>query len=214
MMMTVASVSANLAAAHNALPVITLARHGETAWSMSGQNTGLADIALTERGEREAALFGKRLKGLSFSLVLTSPLQRARRTCEIAGFDAAALVDRDLVEWDYGQYEGLRLPEIVAARPDWKLFRDGCPGGELPEQVIERADRVVNKLRAASGDALVFSSGHILRVIAARWLGVEPVAISGFLALGTASVSALGYESELSRPVIRLWNDRGHVEER
>ena len=176
------------------LPVIYLARHGETAWSLSGQHTGLTDLPLTERGERTARRLGERLKGLTFAKVFTSPLQRARRTCELAGFGAVAEVDRDLVEWDYGQYEGRRTAEILAERPDWQLFRDGCPGGESPAQIAARADRVVGRLRAIEGDVLLFSSGHFMRVLAARWLGLEPTINCRYFMLSTASLSALGYE--------------------
>jgi broad specificity phosphatase PhoE len=192
------------------LPVIYLARHGETAWSLSGQHTGLTDLPLTERGERNARALGERLKGLNFAKVFTSPLQRARRTCELAGFAAAAEVDRDLLEWNYGQYEGRRTAEIHAERPDWQLFRDGCPGGESPDQVGARADRVVGRVRAVEGDVLLFSSGHFLRVLAARWLGLEP-GDGRFFLLSTASLSALGYEHNRSQPVIRLWDDTRHV---
>jgi probable phosphoglycerate mutase len=193
------------------LPVVYLARHGETAWSLTGQHTGLTDLPLTERGERTARRLGERLKGLTFAKVFTSPLQRASRTCELAGFGAVAEIDRNLVEWDYGQYEGRRGAEIRAERPDWQLFRDGCPGGELPNQVAARADHVVSRVRAVQGDVLVFSSGHFIRVLAARWLGLEPSQNSRYFMLSTASLSALGYEQDLSRPVIRLWNDDRHV---
>lgn len=192
------------------LPVLYLARHGETAWSLSGQHTGLTDLPLTERGERNARNLGPRLAGLPFAKVFTSPLQRATRTCELAGFAAAAEVDRDLVEWDYGDYEGLRTAEIHEKRPEWQLFRDGCPGGESPDQIGARADRVVSRVRAVKGDVLIFSSGHFLRVLAARWLGLEPVNGSLFM-LKTASLSALGYENELSQPVISLWDDTSHL---
>jgi broad specificity phosphatase PhoE len=192
------------------LPIIYLARHGETAWSLTGQHTGLSDLPLTERGERNARNLGERLRGLTFAKVFTSPLQRAARTCELAGFKTATEVDRDLVEWNYGDYEGRRTAEIHAVRPDWQLFRDGCPGGESPEQVGARADRVVQRVRAVQGDALLFSSGHFLRVLAARWLDVEPGAGKFFL-LDTASLSALGYEHKLSQPVIQFWNDTRHV---
>lgn len=195
------------------LPVIYLARHGETAWSLSGQHTGLTDLPLTERGERTACRLGERLKGLILAKVFASPLQRARRTCELAGFGAVAEVDRDLVEWDYGQYEGRRTAEILAERPDWQLFRDGCPGGELPAQVAARADRVVDRVRTVQGDVLLFSSGHFIRVLTARWLGVEPTINCRYFMLSTASLSALGYEGSLTRPVIRLWNETRHVEE-
>jgi len=192
------------------LPVIHLARHGETAWSLTGQHTGLTDLPLTERGERNGRRLGERLAGLTFAKVFTSPLQRAARTCELAGFGSVAEVDRDLVEWNYGKYEGLRTAEIRAKHPDWQLFRDGCPGGELPDQVGARADHVVSRVRAIRGDVLIFSSGHLLRVLAARWLGLEAAA-GRFFTLVTASVSVLGYENSLSQPVIRLWNDIRHV---
>jgi len=194
----------------NELPVIYLARHGETAWSLSGQHTGLTDLPLTERGQRNACRLGERLKGLTFAKVLTSPLQRAARTCELAGFEAVAEADRDLLEWNYGQYEGRRTIEIRAERPDWQLFRDGCPGGETPDQIGTRADRVVTRVRRIEGNVLLFSSGHFLRVLAARWLGLEPGSGRYFL-LDTASLSALGYEHNPSEPVIRLWNDTRHV---
>jgi broad specificity phosphatase PhoE len=194
-------------------PIIYIARHGETAWSLSGQHTGLTDLALTERGERTARRLGERLKGLTLAKVFTSPLQRARRTCELSGFGAVAEVDRDLVEWDYGQYEGRRTSEILAERPDWQLFRDGCPGGESPAQVAARADRVVSRVRAVEGDVLLFSSGHFIRVLAARWLGLEPTINSRYFMLSTASLSALGYEGSRTRPVIRLWNETRHVED-
>jgi probable phosphoglycerate mutase len=193
------------------LPVVYLARHGETAWSLTGQHTGLTDLPLTERGERTARRLGERLQGLTFAKVFTSPLQRASRTCELAGFGEVAEVDRDLVEWDYGQYEGRRGAEIRSERPDWQLFRDGCPGGESPKQVAARADRVVIRVRAVQGDVLIFTSGHFMRVLASRWLGLEPTQNSRYFALSTASLSALGYEQDLSRPAIRLWNDDRHV---
>jgi len=193
------------------LPTIYLARHGETAWSLSGQHTGLTDLPLTERGERNARQLGRRLNGLALAKVFTSPLQRAVRTCELAGFGSVAEVDRDLLEWNYGDYEGRRTAEIHVERPDWQLFRYGCPGGESPTQVGARAGRVVSRLRAIQGDVLLFSSGHFLRVLAASWLGLEPAAGRFFL-LSTASVSVLGYEHNLSEPVIRLWNDTRHVE--
>jgi broad specificity phosphatase PhoE len=192
------------------LPKIYLARHGETAWSLSGQHTGLTDIPLTERGERNARRLGERLTGLRFAAVFTSPLQRAARTCELAGFGAEAKIDPDLVEWNYGEYEGQRTRDIRAARPDWQLFRDGCPGGEKPADVGRRADRVVARVRAVEGDVLLVSSGHVLRVLAARWLGLEPGAGRFFL-LGTASLSVLGYEHDLTEPVLSLWNDTRHV---
>jgi len=193
------------------LPVIYLARHGETAWSLSGQHTGRTDLPLTERGELNARALGARLRGLAFAKVLTSPSQRAVRTCELAGFIGTAERDPDLMEWDYGRYEGRRTVEILAERPDWQLFRDGCPGGESPEAIGARADRVVNRIRAVHGDVLVFSSGHILRVLAARWLGLEPAG-GRYLLLGTAALCIVGYEHNLSEPAIRLWNDTHHLD--
>jgi probable phosphoglycerate mutase len=187
-------------------PMIYLARHGETTWSRTGQHTGLTDLPLTEQGEREAHELKKRLAGIAFAKVFTSPLQRAARTCDIAGFRGIAEKDADLVEWDYGKYEGRRTVEILVEAPDWQLFRDGCPGGETPAQIGARADRVLSRLRAINGNVLVFSSGHFLRVLAARFLGLEPAG-GKYLTLSTASVSVLGYENSLSHPVIRLWNE-------
>jgi len=192
------------------LQVIYLARHGETAWSLTGQHTGLTDLPLTPRGECNARRLGERLKGLEFARVFTSPLQRASRTCELAGFGQSAEVDRDLVEWSYGDYEGLRTADIRAKRPDWELFRDGFPGGESFDQIAARADRVVNRVRAVDGAVLLFSSAHFLRVLAARWLTLEPQAARYFL-LGTASVSTLTYEHDLSEPAIGFWNDTRHL---
>jgi len=192
-------------------PIVYLARHGETAWTLSGQYTGLTDLPLTERGERNARRLEERLRGLSFTRVFTSPLQRARRTCELAGFGAVAEIDSDLVEWNYGDYEGRRTAEIQAKRPSWELFRDGCPRGESPAQAAARADRVVSRIRAVLGNVLLFSSGHFIRVLATRWIGLEVTAIARRFLLSTASLSAVGYDKELSRPVIRLWNDTHHV---
>jgi probable phosphoglycerate mutase len=193
------------------LPSLYLARHGETAWSLSGQHTGLTDLPLTERGERNARSLAGRLAGLSFARVFTSPLQRARRTCELAGFGAAAEVDPDLVEWNYGSYEGKTTAEIRKDRPDWQIFRDGCPGGESLAAIGQRADRVIARMRAIAGDVLLFSSAHFLRVLAARWLGLEVGAGRMFL-LNTATLSILGYDHGRDEPVIRLWNDSRHVE--
>jgi probable phosphoglycerate mutase len=193
-----------------ALATVYLARHGETAWSISGQHTGLTDLPLTERGERNARRLGERLKGLKFATVLTSPLKRAVRTCELAGFGAVAQVEPDLLEWNYGAYEGRRTVDVHAERPEWRLFRDGCPGGESPGQVGARADRILLRLRIMRGNILLFSSGHFLRVLAARWLGLEAGA-GRFFILSTASLSALGYEHDLSDPAICLWDDSRHV---
>ena len=195
----------------NQLPLVYLARHGETIWSLSGQHTGHTDLPLTVRGENNARRLGARLAGLSFRKVFTSPLLRAMRTCELAGFWRQAQVDPDLVEWNYGEYEGRRTAEIHAGRPDWQLFRDGCPGGETPWQIGARADRVLGRVRGVQGDVLIFSSGHFLRVLSARWLGLEPAAGEYFL-LSTASLSAVSYEHNLLQPVILLWNDTNHVE--
>lgn len=193
------------------LPKIYLARHGETEWSLSGQHTGTTDIPLTENGERNARNLGKRLQGTHFVKVLTSPLQRARRTCELAGFAAHAGIDADLVEWNYGDYEGKRTADIRKERPDWFLFRDGSPGGESPEAIAARADRVLARLAEIAGDVLVFSHGHFLRVLGARWLS-QPAMFARFLYLTTASLSILGYEHNRDEPALRLWNDDRHVE--
>ena len=190
--------------------MIYLARHGETEWSRTGQHTGLTDLPLTERGEQEARDLGKRLSRLAFAKVFTSPLQRAFHTCEIAGYGAVAEKDPDLVEWNYGKYEGRRSAEIHAEAPNWHLFRDGCPGGETPAQIGARADRALQRAKAVSGDVLIFSSGHFLRVFAARFLGLDPAG-GRFFTLNTASVSVLGYENNVSQPVVRLWNDTSHV---
>lgn len=192
------------------LPAIYLARHGETAWSISGQHTGLSDIPLTERGERNAQRLGERLRGVVFSHIYSSPLQRAWKTCELAGFAAQASVDPDLVEWDYGSYDGKRSAEIRQWSPHWQLFRDGCPGGESPAAIGARADRVLTRLRLLERNVLVFSSGHFLRVLAARWLGQEAEG-GRLLYLTTASLSVIGYEHDQTDPVLRLWNDDRHV---
>jgi len=192
------------------LPAVYLARHGETAWSITGQHTGRTDIPLTARGERNALSLGERLRGMTFDQVLVSPRARARRTCELAGFGDQAKVDQDLQEWDYGQYEGRRSADIRQERPDWYLFRDGCPDGESVEAVGGRADRVVARLRAIDGNVLIFSHGHISRVLTARWLGL-PAGYARYFVLSTAALSILGYEHHLNEPAIRLWNDARHV---
>src|SRR5256885_13697505 len=158
----------------DALPVVYLARHGETAWTISRQHTGVTDLPLTARGEAEAVRLGERLEGLTLAAVLTSPLQRAVRTCERAGFGSAAEVEPDLLEWNYGAYEGRTSADIRAERPDWQLFRDGCPGGESPDQIGARADRVGRRVRAIEGDALCFSIGHFLRAFAPRRVALDP----------------------------------------
>ncbi len=191
-------------------PIVYLARHGETAWTITGQHTGLTDLPLTERGECNARKLGERLSGIAFAKVFTSPLRRAMRTSELAGFAPVAETDPDLVEWNYGEYEGRRTVDILAERPDWQLFRDGCPGGESPQQVAARADRVVQRVRRVAGDVLLFSSAHFLRVLAARWIGTEPIFGRSFI-LSTASLSALGYENSLEQAAIQFWNDTRHV---
>lgn len=188
-----------------ALWTVTLARHGETEWSKSGRHTGRTDLPLTPHGEQAARALGERLRSQHFTQVLTSPLRRAAQTCALAGFGDVAAVEDGLLEWDYGDYEGRTTPEILRRRPDWKLFRDGCPGGESPSQIGARGDAVVARLRAIDGPVLLFSSAHMLRVLTARWLGL-PVDGGRLLILGTASLSVLGYEHDLSEPVIRRWN--------
>ncbi len=183
-----------------------LMRHGETAWSLSGQHTGRTDIPLTEQGEQDARQLAERLRTLEFGRVFTSPLQRARRTCELAGLGKVAKIEPDLAEWDYGEYEGKRPVDIRKARPNWNVFRDGCPGGESPAQVSERADRVIARLRTLEGNIAIFSHGHFGRVLAARWIGLQ-VRQAQHLLLSTASVSILGYEHNLAEvPAIVLWN--------
>lgn len=193
-----------------ALPCVYLARHGETAWTISGQHTGLTDLPLTERGEANARGLGKLIGDEKFARVFVSPLARARRTCELAGYGARAETMDDLVEWNYGDYEGKKTADIRRQRPDWQLFRDGCPGGETPADAAGRADRVIEHMRAIGDHVLLFSSGHFFRVLAARWLGLEP-AFGRFLLLSTATLSILGYEHNLNEPVLRLWNDSLHV---
>jgi broad specificity phosphatase PhoE len=188
-------------------PEIYLVRHGETEWSASGKHTGRTDIPLTPKGEAAARGVADRLKGLTFSAVWSSPSQRAFSTCTLAGFGATAVKKGDLQEWDYGAYEGVKTKEILAERPGWQLFRDGCPGGESAADVGARADKIIAGLRAIEGSVLVFSSSHFLRVLAARWLGLPPQGGAHFV-LDTASISVLGYEHDLSEPVIRRWNQR------
>jgi broad specificity phosphatase PhoE len=194
-----------------ALPRVLLARHGQTAWSLSGQHTGLTDLPLTPMGEAEARSLAARLQPQRFARVLCSPLKRAWQTCELAGFGTRAEADPRLVEWHYGDYEGLTSAQILALQPDWQLFRDGCPGGESVAQVAARADSLVQTLRSADGDVLLFSSGHFLRMLAVRWLGLEP-STGALLGIDTASLGMLGYEHRLQQPVIRLWNDTAHVD--
>jgi probable phosphoglycerate mutase len=189
-----------------ALPVVCVARHGETAWTLSGKHTGHTDLPLTGNGEVEAVRLGEQLAGRKFAAVFASPLQRAIRTCELAGYGRHAVIDPDLIEWNYGSYEGRTTTSIRAERPDWRLFRDGCPKGESARDVGTRADRVIRRIRAVTGDVLLFSSGHFLRVFAARWLGLPP-GVGRCFVLGTASFSELGYEHDRTEPVVRVWDE-------
>jgi broad specificity phosphatase PhoE len=190
------------------MPTVTLVRHGETAWSAAGKHTGRTDIPLSEEGERKARALHGRLAGKPFDRVFTSPLQRAAKTCALAGFGDRAVVDPDLLEWNYGDYEGRTTQEILASRRGWLIFRDGCPNGEQAADVGKRVDRVVARLRAVDDDrAIVFSSAHVLRVLTARWLGLPPSEGRLFV-LSTASVSVLGYEHDSKdEPAVTLWNE-------
>jgi probable phosphoglycerate mutase len=188
------------------LPRLFLARHGDTAWTDSRQHTGRTDLPLNERGEERARQIGERLRRFSFVRVFTSPLQRASKTCALAGFGEVAEVDPDLVEWDYGRFEAKLTRDILKERPGWEMFRDGCPDGESPQDVAARADRFIARARDIDGDVLAFSSGHIIRMIAARWLGLPPAA-GRFFFCRPASVGVLGFEhGSRDEPIIGLWN--------
>lgn len=190
----------------SSLPRLFLVRHGETAWTQSRQHTGLTDIPLNPRGEDHAGQLGAALERFDFVRVFTSPLQRAHRTCTLAGFGDVAETDADLVEWDYGRYEGLLTAGIIQERPGWELFRDGCPEGESPEEVADRADRFIARIRGCQGDVMAFSSGHIIRMIAARWLGLPAVAGRYFFCR-PASVGVLAFEHNcVNEPILGLWN--------
>ncbi|PBC01504.1 histidine phosphatase family protein [Mesorhizobium sp. WSM3860] len=191
----------------SAFPEIYLVRHGETEWSASGKHTGRTDIPLTAKGEEAARGVADRLKDQTFQAVWSSPSQRAFDTCRLAGFGERALNKADLQEWDYGAYEGVTTKEILAGRPGWQLFRDGCPGGEAAADVGARADAIVAEIRTAAGNVLIFSSSHFLRVLAARWIGLPPEGGEHFV-LDTASLSVLGYEHDLTEPVVRRWNQK------
>ncbi|HSC44018.1 MAG TPA: histidine phosphatase family protein [Candidatus Binatia bacterium] len=182
---------------------VYLLRHGETEWSLNGRHTGVTDIPLTENGRKLARQLQPILAREKFVMVLTSPLQRARDTCELAGLGTLASVDRDLMEWNYGEYEGLTTEQIRQTRPDWSVFRDGCPGGESPLQVSVRADRIVSRVRAMDGNVALFSHGHILRVLAARWINLSASYGENFL-LDTATLNVLGYYRE--SPAFKIWN--------
>jgi broad specificity phosphatase PhoE len=201
----------NIRAMSIALAEIYLARHGETEWSVSGRHTGRTDIPLTDAGQRNARRLGQRLQGLVFDGVWTSPLKRARQTCELAGFGDRARIDADLMEMDYGQYNGLVMEEIRRQRPGWDPFLDGCPGGESVSQITARADRVVGRLRALpQGRVLLFSHMHFLQFLAVRWIDLAGEHGRRFY-LSTAALSVLGYNHTADEPVIRLWNDDRHV---
>ncbi|MBY5403569.1 histidine phosphatase family protein [Rhizobium leguminosarum] len=191
----------------SAFPETYLVRHGETEWSLSGRHTGRSDIPLTANGEAAARKLAGRLAGLTFSAVWSSPSERARKTCALAGFGSDAVIKDNLAEWDYGAYEGITTKAILAERPGWQLFRDGCPNGEIAPDVGARADAVIHALRKTAGTILIFSSSHFLRVLAARWLGLPPEG-GAYFSLDTTSISVLGYEHDLTEPVIRRWNQR------
>lgn len=191
-----------------ALPRIYLVRHGDTAWTLTAQHTGRTDLPLSEQGERQARELGASLTGLRFDRILSSPLQRARRTAELAMPRSLVEADDDLMEWDYGAYEGRSTVDIEVERPGWRLLRDGGPGGETLDAVGARADRVIGRLRAGGGNVLLFGHREILRILAVRWIGLAPIDARRLL-LDTASVSVLGYDHDLSEPVIHAWNGRG-----
>jgi probable phosphoglycerate mutase len=182
---------------------MVLVRHGETEWTLSGQHTGRTDIPLTERGRKQARLLEPLLSAANFSLVLSSPLQRARETCELAGLRSRMELEPDLMEWDYGEYEGITSKEIKRTAPNWMVFTDGCPGGESPEQVGARVDRLIERIRPVAGRVALFAHGHLLRVFAARWIGFPPSAGQHFL-LDTSTVGVLGYYQGV--PAVKRWN--------
>ena len=192
---------------NQALPMVYLVRHADTAWTLTGQHTGRTDLPLTEQGERRARALGPSLTALRIDRILSSPLQRARRTAELAMPHAHVEEDDELMEWDYGAYEGRRTVEIVVERPGWRLFRDGCPGGEALDSVGKRADRVIGRIRADGGTVLLFGHREVLRILAARWIGLAPIEGRRLL-LATASLSVLGYDHDLTEPVIHAWNAR------
>jgi probable phosphoglycerate mutase len=188
---------------------LVLVRHGETAWSRAGRHTGRTDVPLLDEGWRESALLGKRLRGFAFVQVRSSPLRRARETCAAAGFADQAVLDDDLMEWDYGDYEGRRSADIKDEHPGWNLFANGCPNGETFTQVAVRAERVLDRVRGAEGDVALFAHGHLLRTLATRWLGMGPE-LAAALFFSPAAISIIGRDRDL--PVLLLWNDISHVE--
>lgn len=190
---------------HTSVQRVYLIRHGETPWTITGQHTGLTDIPLTDHGREAARRLEPVLSKLQFDLVLTSPLQRARETCELAGLGERAHIDRDLVEWNYGDYEGLTTKQIRAIAPDWLVFRDGCPGGERPEDVGARVDRLIARARSLHGHVVLFAHGHLFKVLAARWLGL-PVASGSHFILDTATLNILSYYQGI--PALKRWNAR------
>jgi broad specificity phosphatase PhoE len=191
-----------------ATSTLWIARHGETEWTLSGRHTGVTDLPLSLAGEEQARRLGLRLKSVNFTKVFCSPLQRAVRTCELAGCARDVEIDRDLVEWNYGEYEGKKRAEILSTRPGWIVFRDGCPGGESPIDVARRADRFISRVRLLNGDVAAFSSGHFSRVLMARWLGLDSSA-GRYFKFGTAALAVLGYDHQSpEEPVIQLLNER------
>jgi len=190
---------------NHALPVVYLVRHADTAWTLTGQHTGRTDLPLTEQGERQSRALGPTLTALRVDRILSSPLQRARRTAELAMPHARVEADDDLMEWDYGAYEGRRTAEIEVERPGWRLFRDGCPGGETLDSVGARTDRVIGRIRAEGGTVLLFGHREVLRILAVRWIGLAPIDGRRLL-LATASLSVLGYDHDLTEPAIHDWN--------
>lgn len=187
-------------------------RHGETEWSLSGQHTGRTDLPLTVRGEQEAKQLGSRVRDIEFSSIFVSPLQRARQTCELAGFGDRSQVESDLIEWDNGEYEGLTTAQIHESRPGWDIFRDGCPTGEMPYQVTERTERFIRSLHNLQGNVAIFTHGHFARSLVTRWIGI-PLEFGTHFILGTAALSVLCYQHNPPHlPVIELWNSPGHLQ--
>jgi broad specificity phosphatase PhoE len=191
---------------HHPSQEVWLVRHAETEWSLSGKHTGRTDVPLTDAGRARARELGARLRDRSFGLVLVSPMERARETARLAGLADACQVREDLLEWDYGEYEGITTREIRETRPEWYLSTDGVPGGETAEEVAARCDRIIEEILGVDGDVAIFAHGHVLRALGARWVE-EPVSFGGRLYLTTGSLSTLGFEREVR--VIRLWNEAG-----